>query len=120
MPSNTPYTPEITPVMIEEASIRCSIDRFRSLLPPKIKTRPTYPPRFARISTRALPCAAKKSCIPWIASCDEEGLGEPLTLTDELLRFAEFVSVSTASITMYNIIYICSMTTNLPIYDVIM
>jgi hypothetical protein len=101
-PNTTTPGAEITPVMIEEASRRCSIDRFRALLPPKIKTRPTYPPRFARISVRALPYAAKKFSLPWMSSEDAvtdltgEGEGGGSTLTDELLRFTQYVTVSSA------------------------
>ena len=106
--------PDITPDMVEEASKRCSVDRFRSLLPPKIKTKPTYPPRFAKISVRALPYAARKFSLPWMHSIENAAAdmnrevidltaspsSSPSStscldrsLTGELLRFTEFVTV---------------------------
>jgi hypothetical protein len=100
--STTTSISDITPVMIEEASLRCSIDRFRGLLPPKVKSTHIYPPHFARISVRALPYAAKKFSLPWLSAespvidlttNSSEGYGQGSTLTDELIRFTAFVTV---------------------------
>ena len=94
---------EVSSEMVEEASLRCSIDRLRNLLPPKVKVAPpSFPPRQkgAAGAVRLLPYLPsnnKKCHLPWLSVDEVESVkreGVCGDLTEELLKFAEYVTVS--------------------------